>query len=286
MALRRPAGPVQRRGRAWFAVTRLERHVHPYRHNWAEFTQQGSGQAVLRSLMRRYRASTSSTCEPSAARASLTAAGGGAVEVRDEHVVAEPDAARARFDAREVDVADRQLAERRRASPAPRRRRPRRRSSSSPAPRAPAARPRARARRSGWRCPGGPRRRPRSARSRTARRAASRGRRSCRRRRAVPPRPRSRARSRAPRPAAARAGSARTAIACGWETTRRTPPGSSRVAAIRQWWMGCTTSAPIRTSSASSTSVSSVTATPPSSAFSIGTTARSAAPSWTAITAS
>ena len=50
--------------------------------------------------------------------------------------------------------------------------------------------------------------------------------------------------------------------------------------------MGCTTSAQMRTASASPASASRVAATPPSSEFSIGTTARSVSPSWTAITVS
>src|SRR6201999_728974 len=57
-------------------------------------------------------------------------------------------------------------------------------------------------------------------------------------------------------------------------------------AATRQWRIGRTTSPTMRTSWASSASASSVADTPPSIEFSIGTTARSTARSWTAITAS
>ena len=75
-------------------------------------------------------------------------------------------------------------------------------------------------------------------------------------------------------------------MAWGWESTRVTSEGSSGRAAIRLWWMGWTTSAEMRTPSASPARASSVAATPPSSEFSIGTTARSVRPSCTAITVS
>ena len=76
------------------------------------------------------------------------------------------------------------------------------------------------------------------------------------------------------------------AVAWGWDSTRVTSASSSGAAAIRLWWIGWTTSAEIRTPSASPASASSVAATPPSSEFSIGTTARSVSPSWTAMTVS
>ena len=90
MALRRPAGPVQRGGRAWFRITRLEREVHPYSHDCAQFNQRPRGQVPARCRRGSGGASprlrpdqvvnapyepstrTSSTCEPSASRASLT----------------------------------------------------------------------------------------------------------------------------------------------------------------------------------------------------------------------
>ena len=76
------------------------------------------------------------------------------------------------------------------------------------------------------------------------------------------------------------------ALAWGCDTTRVIRSSGISPAATRQWWIGCTTSPAIRTRSASPASASSVAATPPSSAFSIGTTARSTSPSWTAITVS
>ena len=57
-----------------------------------------------------------------------------------------------------------------------------------------------------------------------------------------------------------------------------------RVRAIRQCRIGWTTSPTIATSSVSIASASSVALTEPSSEFSIGTSARSTSPSWTAIT--
>ena len=77
------------------------------------------------------------------------------------------------------------------------------------------------------------------------------------------------------------------AVACGCETTRSTVAsessrGGDHAVVDRVHHLRLDPHA----GPASSASVSSVTATPPSSAFSIGTIARSTLPSWTAITAS
>ena len=72
---------------------------------------------------------------------------------------------------------------------------------------------------------------------------------------------------------------------CGCDTrprSRRARP----VAAIRQLRIASTVSPTIATSRASRASASSVALTPPSSEFSIGTSARSIAPPWTAMTVS
>ncbi len=76
------------------------------------------------------------------------------------------------------------------------------------------------------------------------------------------------------------------ALACGCETTASISSSSSAVRAIRQWRIGWMTSPTIATSSVSIASASSVALTDPSSEFSIGTSARSTAPAWTAITVS
>ena len=75
-------------------------------------------------------------------------------------------------------------------------------------------------------------------------------------------------------------------LACGCEATAAIRSSSIGSRAIRQWWIGSTSSPAICTSSVSNASVSSVALTAPSSEFSIGTSARSTRPSWTAITAS
>ena len=74
----------------------------------------------------------------------------------------------------------------------------------------------------------------------------------------------------------ARAGSARTARAPGGGRRRpSTSPSSSWPRAIRQWRIGRTTRRRSRRRASSATSASSVALTAPSSAFSIGTSARS-----------
>ena len=217
----------------------------------------------------------------SASSASPTgASAGAALEVGEEHVVAEPHPPRPRLDLRQVHVAVRELAQhlhepaRRLVADAPEDDRGLGAGSPGSSPRR-----RARARRSASRCPGGPRRRrraraavelgrqPRAERAPTARPASATS---------APPR-RWRARARARRRRAARAGSARTGR---WPAGARPPAstsssGSSR-AAIRQWWIGWTTSAddphagrPRRRARRA------WRPPPPSSEFSIGTTARS-----------
>ena len=75
-------------------------------------------------------------------------------------------------------------------------------------------------------------------------------------------------------------------LACGCDTTARTSASSSGPAATRCRWTGWRSSPTITTSSVSNAIASSVGVTDPSSEFSIGTSARSTSPSWTAITAS
>src|SRR3954454_13607306 len=74
--------------------------------------------------------------------------------------------------------------------------------------------------------------------------------------------------------------------AWGCEMTRVTSSRAMSPRAMRQWWIGSTTSRAIRTSAASPARVSSVAFTEPSREFSIGTTARSTSRLCTAITVS
>ena len=75
-------------------------------------------------------------------------------------------------------------------------------------------------------------------------------------------------------------------LACGWETTAAMRSSGTGVRAIRQWWIGWTSSPVIWTPPSPCASASSVALTEPSSEFSIGTSARSTRPSRTAATAS
>src|SRR3954465_5525829 len=75
-------------------------------------------------------------------------------------------------------------------------------------------------------------------------------------------------------------------LACGCEATAAMRSSGRAARAIRQWWMGCTSSPAIWTPPSSAASASSVALTAPSREFSIGTSARSTRPSRTAATAS
>ena len=104
---------------------------------------------------------------------------------------------------------------------------------------------------------------------------ARRGRRRC----ARPRRCDGRRRALAPRQPLAQEARALRDAPAGGRPRARSPPSSVRSRAIRQWRIGCTTSADDRAPpSASPASASSVAVTEPSSEFSIGTTARSTAP--------
>ena len=218
-----------------------------------------------------------------------------AVEVDEEHVGAEPSPARPRLDAGEVDLAVGELGQ---AAHEPARRG--RRSAPRTSARSSTRRPRrgvrrlaARSTRSASRARAGPRRPTRAPRSRRARPP-----RGCRSRpTARPPlalgdephRVGGRGGGRPPRRPASRV---RRNVA-HWPLRLRVRGDrgdalerARRSRAIRQWWIGCTSSPAIWTSSVSNASASSVALTEPSSEFSIGTSARSTRPSWTAITAS